>query len=226
MQEKSNSNILEQIINRVANFVDIIVNNIKGKSITDIFKFGFSLAIIFLFILIAKLPFLLIEKGGRDILNTFNNDFTNFLGEAWVLIIEFCYLFIAIIAFINIIEKEFWVDEKEYPKTPKKLKKVKEIADLRGFWTSVYLKDKKEIPVWIFISANVIAALVFSAGHLPATQMFFGRITGLILFRCFMLNGSFALFFGRWFRKYGIQYAMLGHFGIHFISKMILICVL
>ena len=82
--------------------------------------------------------------------------------------------------------------------------------------------EKKEIPVWIFITANVIAALVFSAGHLPATQMFFGRITGLILIRCFVLNGVFALFFGRWFRKYGIQYAMLGHFGIHFISKIIL----
>ena len=86
--------------------------------------------------------------------------------------------------------------------------------------------DKKEIPAWIFVTANVIAALVFSAGHLPATQMFFGRITGLILFRCFLLNGTFALFFGRWFRKYGIQYAMLGHFGIHLISKLILICVL
>lgn len=86
--------------------------------------------------------------------------------------------------------------------------------------------DKNEIPAWIFITANVIAAIVFSAGHLPATQMFFGRITGLILFRCFLLNGAFALFFGRWFRKYGIQYAMLGHFGIHFISKIILICVI
>ena len=87
-------------------------------------------------------------------------------------------------------------------------------------------KEIKEIPVWIFITANIIAALVFSAGHLPATQMFFGRITGLILFRGFLLNGLFALFFGRWFYKYGIQYAMLGHFGIHFISKIILIFVL
>ena len=83
-------------------------------------------------------------------------------------------------------------------------------------------KDKNEIPNWIFIMANVIAAFVFAAGHLPATQMFFGRITGLILFRCFLLNGVFALFFGRWFRKYGIQYAMTGHLGIHLISKVIL----
>ena len=68
--------------------------------------------------------------------------------------------------------------------------------------------EKNEIPVCIFVTANIIAAFVFSAGHLPATQMFFGRITGLILIRCFLLNGVFALFFGRWFRKYGIQYAM------------------
>lgn len=86
--------------------------------------------------------------------------------------------------------------------------------------------DKKEIPTWIFITANVIAAIVFSAGHLPATQMFFGRITDLILLRCFLLNGGFALFFGRWFRKYGIQYAMLGHFGVHLISKIILLCII
>ena len=87
-------------------------------------------------------------------------------------------------------------------------------------------KDKNEIPNWIFIMENVIAAFVFAAGHLPATQMFFGRITGLILFRCFLLNGVFALFFGRWFRKYGIQYAMTGHLGIHLISKVILMCFL
>ena len=85
-------------------------------------------------------------------------------------------------------------------------------------------KKKKEIPDWIFIAANLLAALVFSAGHLPATHMFFGRLNALILFRCFLLNGGFALFFGRWYRKYGIQYAMLGHFGIHLISKLILTC--
>lgn len=32
--------------------------------------------------------------------------------------------------------------------------------------------------------------------------------------------------FGRWYRKYGIQYAMLGHFGLHLVSKLILLCVL
>ena len=47
-----------------------------------------------------------------------------------------------------------------------------------------------------------------------------------LFFAAVLLNGLFALVFGRWFRKYGIQYTMLGHFGIHLISKIILICVI
>jgi hypothetical protein len=86
--------------------------------------------------------------------------------------------------------------------------------------------EKESIPVWIFAVANVVAALVFAAGHLPATQMFFGTITPLILLRCFLLNGGFAIVFGRYYRKYGIQYAMLAHFGLHLISKTILLLVI
>lgn len=85
---------------------------------------------------------------------------------------------------------------------------------------------KKNIPTWVFVVANIVAALIFAAGHLPATVAFFGGITPLILFRCFLLNGGFALLFGRYYRKYGIQYAMLGHFGLHLVSKLILMCVL
>lgn len=86
--------------------------------------------------------------------------------------------------------------------------------------------EKTELPDWIFIAANIIAALLFAAGHLPATMAFFGRISPLILVRCFVLNGGFALIFGRFYRKYDIQYAMLAHFGLHLISKLILLAVI
>lgn len=86
--------------------------------------------------------------------------------------------------------------------------------------------EKTELPDWIFIAANITAALLFAAGHLPATMAFFGRISPLILVRCFVLNGGFALIFGRFYRKYGIQYAMLAHFGLHLISKLILLAVI
>lgn len=96
-------------------------------------------------------------------------------------------------------------------------------------WKVFVRKDaegRKQVPEGVLIAANLIAALVFAAGHLPTTIAFFGGLTPVIVFRCFLLNGCFALVFGRYYRKYGIQYAILGHFGIHLVSKLILLAVL
>lgn len=72
----------------------------------------------------------------------------------------------------------------------------------------------------ILALANVIAALLFAAGHLPATFMLLGS-SPLILFRCFLLNGGFGLLFGWLYRKYGLRYAMIAHGGCHVVSKLI-----
>ena len=73
----------------------------------------------------------------------------------------------------------------------------------------------------ILVAANVIAALLFAAGHLPVIFMLFGSLTPMLLFRCFLLNGGFGLFFGWAYRKYGIQYAMIAHASLHIVSKLI-----
>ena len=73
----------------------------------------------------------------------------------------------------------------------------------------------------LLIAANLIAALLFAAEHLPATVMLFGELTVPILVRCFLLNGGFGLLFGWLYRKYGIQYAMLSHALLHVISKTV-----
>lgn len=95
-----------------------------------------------------------------------------------------------------------------------------------SFIPEVAADYERGISAAYFIAANITAALLFAAGHLPATMAFFGRISPLILVRCFVLNGGFALIFGRFYRKYGIQYAMLAHFGLHLISKLILLAVI
>lgn len=82
-------------------------------------------------------------------------------------------------------------------------------------------REKEEIPTAVFVSANLITALAFAAGHLSATLSTFGELTPLLLFRCFLLNGGFGLVFGRLYRKYGIVYAMIGHAVCHIISKLI-----
>lgn len=81
--------------------------------------------------------------------------------------------------------------------------------------------ERESIPVGVFVGANIAAALVFAAGHLPATVAIFGELTPLILFRCLLLNGGFGLVFGWLYRKYGIVYAMTGHALFHIISKLI-----
>lgn len=96
---------------------------------------------------------------------------------------------------------------------------------LRLFFMSliawILQKLLKKQTTGILIAANVIAAILFAASHLPATWMAFGELTPMLLFRCFLLNGGFGLFFGWAYRKYGIQYAMAAHASLHIVSKLI-----
>ena len=81
---------------------------------------------------------------------------------------------------------------------------------------------KKEIPTLVFIISNVIAALLFAAGHLPSTATM-TTLTSVIVIRCFLLNGGIGLTFGYLYRKYGIGYAMIAHGGIHLISDILML---
>ena len=72
----------------------------------------------------------------------------------------------------------------------------------------------------LLIAANLIAALLFAAAHLPATALLMG-LTPMIVFRCFLLNGGLGLLFGWLYRKFGLRYAMLAHAGCHVVSKLI-----
>ncbi len=85
----------------------------------------------------------------------------------------------------------------------------------------IFYRKEKVIPIHVFVIANIVCALLFAAGHIPSTIQLFGYVDALILFRCFLLNGAFGLAFGWLYRKYGIQYSMLAHFGCHFVSKLI-----
>ncbi len=85
----------------------------------------------------------------------------------------------------------------------------------------IFFRKKETIPIGVFATANIISALLFAAGHIPATIQTFGYVNALILFRCFLMNGAFGIAFGWLYRKHGIHYAMLAHFGAHLISKLI-----
>ncbi len=87
--------------------------------------------------------------------------------------------------------------------------------------SKIFYRKSKKIPTKVFVISNIVTALLFAVGHLPSTYQIFGYLNTLILVRCFLLNGSFGLAFGWLYRKYGIQYSMLAHFGSHLVEIII-----
>ena len=99
---------------------------------------------------------------------------------------------------------------------------------LRLFWMSlaalvlhkIFERKTDGVSTWVLIAANVISALLFAAGHLPATFMMIGN-SPMIIARCFIMNGGAGLMFGWLYRKYGLRYSMLAHAGCHVVMKLV-----
>jgi membrane protease YdiL (CAAX protease family) len=63
----------------------------------------------------------------------------------------------------------------------------------------------------ILWTANILVALLFGLGHLPATAALV-PLTPLIVIRAVALNGSASLVFGYLYWARGLEAAMLAHF--------------
>ena len=74
----------------------------------------------------------------------------------------------------------------------------------------------------VFIVSNILAALLFAAGHLPSTSAM-TALTPVIIFRCFLFNGGLGLTFGYLYRKYNIRYAMIAHGFAHLIADILML---
>ena len=61
-------------------------------------------------------------------------------------------------------------------------------------------------------TANVIVAVLFGLGHLPAAKNLLGSIPPLMLIRALLLNAHIGLICGWLFWTYGIEAAVLAHF--------------
>ena len=89
-------------------------------------------------------------------------------------------------------------------------------------WKLFFRKRPRErIPKGVFIAANVLSALFFAVGHLPADILLFGGLTPLVVVRGLLLHGGFGLLFGRIYCKYGLRCAMLSHITLHLVSKLV-----
>ncbi len=85
--------------------------------------------------------------------------------------------------------------------------------------SKIFCSKRKEIPVSVYVISNIIAAILFAAGHIPST-MTMTALTSEILIRCFLFNGGLGLAFGHLYRKIRnrVRYdcSWTGSFGIRY----------
>ena len=81
-------------------------------------------------------------------------------------------------------------------------------------------KKEEVMPTKALVVSNILVALLFAAGHLPATAVSID-LTPMIVLRCFLFNGGMGLIFGRVYRKLGIHYAMISHIFAHVGMKLL-----
>ncbi|MDA3940437.1 MAG: CPBP family glutamic-type intramembrane protease [Spirochaetia bacterium] len=72
----------------------------------------------------------------------------------------------------------------------------------------------------VFWIVNIITAILFGLGHLPATKML-TELTPLIITRGLLLNGIGGLLFGWIFWKFGLAAAMVSHFSADIVLHVI-----
>ncbi|MCB0185548.1 MAG: CPBP family intramembrane metalloprotease [Caldilineaceae bacterium] len=73
--------------------------------------------------------------------------------------------------------------------------------------------------LWI---ANIIAAVLFGLGHLPATVAAGLPLDALVITRAIVLNGLGGLAFGWFYWTYGLEAAMVSHFSADLVLHVIM----
>lgn len=74
----------------------------------------------------------------------------------------------------------------------------------------------------VFWTANILAAVLFGLGHLPATALLI-PLTPLVIFRAILLNGIGGVMFGWLYWKRGLEAAMIAHFSTDIVLHVLFV---
>jgi hypothetical protein len=77
------------------------------------------------------------------------------------------------------------------------------------------------LPTAVFWAANIVTAVLFGLGHLPATAAL-APLSVVLVVRAVVLNGTAGLVFGALYRRSGLEWAMTSHFGVDIVAHVAL----
>jgi membrane protease YdiL (CAAX protease family) len=90
-------------------------------------------------------------------------------------------------------------------------------------WLGAFInqtKDGKPTAI-IFWIANILAAILFGIGHLPAASLIL-PLTTLVVIRIVLLNAVGGIVFGWLYQKHGLESAMIAHFSADLVLHVLL----
>ncbi len=73
----------------------------------------------------------------------------------------------------------------------------------------------------VYWVANVLAAVLFGLGHLPATSLLVPALTPLVILRAIVLNGLAGVVFGSLYFTRGLESAMISHFSADIVLHVL-----
>lgn len=82
-------------------------------------------------------------------------------------------------------------------------------------WLTWRISRKPNGSIWV---GNVVAAVLFGIGHLPATKLLVGTLSAPIFVYVVGLNAVFGIAFGVLYHKRGLENAIVGHAGAHLVA--------
>ena len=90
-------------------------------------------------------------------------------------------------------------------------------------WLGSFIKKTKDgkptnIIFWI---ANILTAILFGIGHLPAASLIL-PLTTLVVIRIVLLNAVGGILFGWLYQKHGLESAMIAHFSADIVLHVLL----
>lgn len=74
----------------------------------------------------------------------------------------------------------------------------------------IFARKEETVPLWVLITANILSALIFTAGHLPVEAALFGWNI-IAVGRCMLAYALPGIFYGWIYSKIGLPRAMQAH---------------
>jgi membrane protease YdiL (CAAX protease family) len=96
------------------------------------------------------------------------------------------------------------------------------LLSLLAWLGNLIFKSKKITPSnYVLWAANIIAAIIFGLGHLPATKAMGLPINTFVIARAIVLNGVAGLAFGWLYWTHGLESAMIAHFSTDIVLHVL-----